>query len=400
MKKKLLFVISALNTGGAEKSLVNLLNLFDYDRYDIDLLLFKKEGAFLEQVPSNVKLAEPPKELQALYGQLQPRSLSEHVIQVQAMLARLQGQYYKKVKFKNTKGLATQQRWHKIYKNMIPVMCEQYDIAIAYMHLEPLYFVAEKVKAKKKIGWIHIDYKELDCNRNIDENEFKKFNRIVTISDECVNSLVQAYPMIAEKFINIPNLTSETLLRKLSESYVPAEYDKEGVMCNLLSIGRLSEQKGFDYAVDAAKLLKNQGMHFCWYIIGAGELRNILQSQIERNKLTDYVKLLGIRSNPYPYMKNADIIVQPSRFEGKSVVLDEAKILARPIVVTNYPTVQDQIQDGEEGIVVEINPNAIAEGISELWKDVGRRNKLMHYLEQHSYDNSQRIVEYYRLLEE
>lgn len=400
MKKRLLFVISALETGGAEKSLVNLLNLFDYDRYDVDLLLFKREGAFLEQIPDKVKLIYGSKELHALYGQLQPKSVSEYLIICRAVFRRLYGQYYKRIRYKNTRGLAVQQRWNKVYKEMIPTMHEEYDVAIAYMHMEPLYFVAEKVKAKRKIGWVHIDYKELDCSREVDRKDFLKFDKIVTISPECVKSLAKDHPMMRDKFVNVPNLTSAVLLRKLANVSFPEEYKEIDTCCRLLSIGRLSEQKGFDYAIDAAKILKEMGMQFCWFIIGEGEQRTSLQSQIKKNGVSDCVKLLGIRSNPYPYLKNADIIVQPSRFEGKSVVLDEAKILARPIIATEYPTVHDQIRDGTEGVIVGMNPNSIANGILSLWNDEKARNRLIHYLEQNCYDNSQRIVEYYKLMED
>ena len=135
---------------------------------------------------------------------------------------------------------------------------------------------------------------------------------------------------------------------------------------NLLSVGRLGEQKGFDLAIKSAKVLKDRGVNFIWIILGEGPDRKKLQEQIDADDLNNNVKMIGIRSNPYVYIKKCDIFVQTSRFEGKSIVLDEAKIFCKPIVVTNYPTVGDSIVDGQNGLIVEMDECSIADGIQRL----------------------------------
>lgn len=398
--KKILFVITALNAGGAEKSLINLLNLMDYEKYQVDLLLFKKEGAFLSQIPESVQLIDGPNSLHYLYNVSKLDSFNDIFVAINAILKKIIGCIYKKLFAKSTVGKGTQTRWDKIYKHNISNLAGHYDIAIAYMHLEPLYFVADKVDAKKKIGWIHIDYSELDVSRTVDEIYFSKFDKIATISDKCVDALKNDFPNLSEKFINLPNLTSSQVLHKMANDFYPDEYTKLKKETKILvSIGRLLPQKGFDWAIKAAKVLMDKGIDFTWFVIGQGELYKELQQQIQGNGLSRQFVLLGIRTNPYPYIINADVVVQPSRYEGKSIVLDEAKILAKPIVVTRYRTVVDQIKEGKEGIIVEMNPIDIARGVEELLANDKLRSRLSEYLAENNYDNSYEIKKYYAIME-
>ena len=161
-------------------------------------------------------------------------------------------------------------------------------------------------------------------------------------------------------------------------------------------MGRLSTEKGFDLAIQAANILKEKEYAFIWYIIGSGMEENNLREMIKKYHVEEYVKLLGIRENPYPYIKNCNIFVQPSRFEGKSVVLDEAKILAKPILATNYPTVRDQLTD-KEGIIVNLTARDIAEGILNLTET--EQKKYSDYLSTREYGNQDEIEKYYKIFE-
>ena len=161
----------------------------------------------------------------------------------------------------------------------------------------------------------------------------------------------------------------------------------------IVSIGRLTEQKGFDFAIDAAKILTEKGFKFCWYILGEGPLRKSLETQIKLNGVSDYIRLLGIRSNPYPYIKYADIFVMPSRYEGKSIALDEAKVLCKPIVVTNYPSVNDAIIDGQNGMIVDIDAESIAKGILALYNNDILKSLFVNNLKIEDNSNEHRVVE-------
>lgn len=275
-----------------------------------------------------------------------------------------------------------------------------YDIAVGFLEGEASYYVIDKVNAEKKILWIHNDFNEIKKNEDakIYENYFQKADSVVSISDKCVQILKQNYPKLTNKFYCLPNLTSGSLLKKMSEEFEVPEYEKNKF--NILSIGRLTRQKGYDFAIDAMKILKKKYSDIHWWIIGAGELEEQLKKQVKDNELEEYITFLGLKANPYPYIRSCDLLVQPSRWEGKSVVLDEAKILAKPILATNYSTIKDQLKDKKEGLITDISPNAIAEGIAKLREDPQLYNSIQHYLDEHEYGNEREVAQYYKLLGE
>ncbi len=389
MKKKVLFVISTLYNGGAERSLVSLLQTMDPNKYEIDLLLFKKMGMFLDQVPKYVNIRNIPKELNNLYGNYKESRLDYLGIRlISTKISTLQSKSYVGQR---------QIRWKNYYSRLIKQEQKKYDVAIAYMEGEPVYYVVDKVNADKKIAWIHNDYNNLACNPNFDDIYFSKVDNIVSVSDKCVDILKESFPQYKNKIYYIPNLTSSKTIKSMSEEFYPSEYNKEENI--LLSIGRLNKQKGFDIAIDAAKHLSDKGYNFKWMIIGDGNLEGDLKKQIEKNELESKVILLGAKDNPYPYIKNCDVFVQTSRFEGKSIALDEAKILAKPILVTNYPTAKDQLTNGKEGIIVNLVPQAIAQGLANLIDNKNKRRELSEYLSNFEYGNENLISLYYDIMD-
>lgn len=390
--KKILFVIMHLKMGGAERSLVNLLNEIDYNNYSVDLLLIKKEGELISQLPQNVNLIETPYELHALFS-----NKIESVKGIRLFFVRIHSIIYSTVYGKIKRGDDCAVRWNQFYNKRIRGLDAEYDVAISYLAGPSMFYVANKVKAKKKIVFIHNDYQASGAviGEYTDRPYFEKFNLIPTISDKCKNSLDQTFPDMKEKFVVIPNITSTQLIKMRANQFHPEEYNEaQNVIC---SVGRLNEQKGFDLAIQAAASLKKSGVSFGWYIIGEGEERKKLQELIANNQLEDCFFLLGIRDNPYPYLKNADVVVQSSRYEGKSMVLDEAKILAKPIVATNYTTVRDQLSD-EEGLVVDMTPEGIAEGIQKMLTDSKMREGFVKYLQQRDYGNTDEMEKFYDAL--
>lgn len=392
--KNILFVMPSLGSGGAEKSLVNLLNLIDYETYAVDLLLFKREGLFLSQIPKEVRLLAPTDSLQ--YAYKIDRGMFDSVSGIKAGILRGTSTFVCKCLYREN---ARQQRWIKFYKRYLPNLEEEYDIAIGFLEGDASYYVIDKVNAKKKILWIHNDFNEIKKyeDAKIYEKYFQKADSVVSISDKCVQILKQNYPALVNKFYCLPNLTSGSLLKKMSEEFEVSEFEKN--QFNVLSIGRLTRQKGYDFAIDAVKILKEKYSDIHWWIIGAGELEEQLKKQVKDNELEEYITFLGLRANPYPYIRSCDLLVQPSRWEGKSVVLDEAKILAKPILATNYSTIKDQLKDKKEGLITDISPNAIAEGIIELRENPQLYNSIQCYLDKHEYGNEKDILQYYELLE-
>lgn len=392
MKKKMLFVIMHLHMGGAERSLVNLLSEIDYNQYEVDLLLIKKEGDLIRQLPKEVHLLETPYELKTVYS-----NSIDSIRGAKYFFARGVSVVCSNVRNKLHTCDVTAIRWNQFYKRLILQLEKKYDVAVAYLTGPSMYYVADKVNADKKIVFYHNDYFASNAmsNRPTDLPYFEKFDLIPTISNQCKQSLEKAFPDMKEKFTVVPNITSTKLIRLRADQFYPEEYKKKkNIIC---SIGRLNQQKGFDLAIQAAASLKKSGVSFSWYIIGEGEERKKLQELITSNQLEDVFFLLGIRDNPYPYLKHVDVVVQPSRYEGKSMVLDEAKILAKPIVATNYTTVRDQLSD-KEGLVVDMTPEGIAEGIQRMLVDTKIREGFVKYLQQRDYGNTDEMKKFYDVL--
>lgn len=391
MKTKILFIMSSLRNGGAERSLVNLLQLFDYQKYEVDLLLFQEEGIFLEQLPNEVHILHDCDILHLLYakGNNRIKGIKHPLL----TFDHYWGTFWARKKTESMYA-SRQYRWEHYYKDRIPsIKTKKYDVAISYLHGEQLYYLVDKVDAKRKIAWIHTDYSKLNALEEHDLKYMRQVDSVVSISNICVETLCKTFPSIKEKFCMLPNLTSSSSIKYLAEKEYPKEYG--GDEFKIVSVGRLIHLKGFDMAVDAASILKENGLKFSWFILGDGELKTELNMQIKNKNVDDCVFLLGATDNPYKYMDGADILVQTSRYEGKSVVLDEAKILGKPIVVTNYDTVKDQVNENE-GVIVNMSSEAIAAGIMKI---IPRIDEIHTYLNAHEYGNQDEIYKYYQLID-
>lgn len=386
--KKVLVVMVSLYNGGAERSLVNMLTEFPPNKYKIDLLLFKRAGMFLKQVPNYINILETPEDLVKLYGTLSDAKI--------LLPFKLFSNIVSRAFTKNSREMRGF-RWKYFYGRYIKSLSKEYDVALAYISGEVLYYVSEKVNAKKKIVWIHNDYRSAMHPRKYDYLHLKNMDGLVSISDSCVNILNDEFPEFKNKTYMLENITSSAVVNKRAEEFFPEEFNSK--QFNILSIGRLHEQKGFDMAIEAAAKLKGRGFSFVWYIIGTGELQETLTKLINDKGVGDCFKLLGARENPYPYIKKCSIFVQPSRYEGKSVVLDEAKIIGVPIIATAYPTVGDQLQDGIEGLIVPMTSSGIANGIEKLLLDSKLSKELVENLRHGKYGNQSEIIKYMQLID-
>ena len=386
--KKILFVMHTLGFGGAERALVNLLCELPRDRFEVDVLLFQRTGALMAQLPSWVRVLETPEVLKCLYGSFEKAgryALPKLMGKGLAMLAR------------RTRKAQAGWRWKHVYGKLIPKLHGHYDAAVAFSGSEIQYFVADCVDADKKIVFVHNDYRTAKYSAEFDEASFGKMDAIVSISRSCVETLEEVFPQYRARMLYLENITSSKVIRTRAGEFEPPEFTDDQV--NILSVGRLWPQKGFDMAIDAAALLKKEGVSFRWFVLGEGDLRQPLQQQIDALGLTEDFFLLGARENPYPYMRRCDVLVQSSRYEGKSVVLDEAKMLCTPIVATAYPTVADQVADGREGLVVPMSAEGIAEGVRRMLRDDALRNEITTYLADHEYGNQAEVDKYIKLLD-
>lgn len=396
--RKVLIVMNTLGMGGAEKSLISMLNTIDTNflkknDISIDFLIADASGVLYKQIPSYINIIKCPYLYRVLAS---PKENALKHSRIKADVYALKGIWKVSSSLLREKLFEMEKYW-KANRKFIPNFKGEYDICFAYMNGMTTYYVIDKVNAKKKFVWVHNDYNKLTCTDDFNRFYFEKASGIITISQICVNSIIEHFPDIRDKVRMIENITPFKLIEEQSGEFFPPEYVHESAT-RIISIGRLSTQKGFDIGINAAKILADQGYQFNWYIIGIGEEKGNLEAELLKNGLNDMVHMIGIRENPYPYIKYADIFFQPSRFEGKSITLDEAKILAKPIVVSNYETVFDSIENGVNGLICDLNPKALAEGIALLMDNKEVAENLRKKLQLSENGNDLEIQKYYDLM--
>lgn len=394
MKTKILFVIATLGRGGAERSLLNLLEVLSPDQYEMSLLTFLPEGELADQIPEYVRWIKPHKTLEFLTCTSWKQKL--RAFSVKAAIGQIKFTCVKR-KSQHMNGYQLNQRkWEIAYNPSVPKLDESFDVAVAFMHSLPTYYVMEKVHSKRKIAWVHHDYTDYVTGKEFDRPYFEKADGIITVSEACKQVLQREFPEQADRFQSILNINSAQIIRRKADEFFPSEYERMNE-ARILSIGRLMKAKRFDRAIEAARLLKESGRRFTWYIIGVGEQRDDLLRQIQQQGLTNQVILLGARDNPYPYLKYADVVVQTSDTEGKSMVLDEAKILCKPIITTDYPTAHDQIEHRVNGLIVEKNSQSIADAINEVLDIPQIREQFINNLKNLPDTTQQELLQYHRV---
>lgn len=389
--KNLLFVIPTMRMGGAEKSLVTLLNCMDRKKYRIDLLLFETGGVNQTEIPEDVNIIASDKITQAMI--LEFRYYAKNLLREYRFGAFFHRLWASMVA---QRGKTEKFGW-KYIKNCIPVLEGEYDIAISYLEGLTAFYLIDKVKADKKIGWIHIDMSGRRMTRD-EKQYYEKFDHLFTISEICRNVFLSHIPSMEGHISVLENLMDAKEIRKKAAMNADVSAWNENI-AQIVTVGRLDLQKGIDLAVSACKILCDSGIQLCWHVYGEGVQRHNIEKMIAENGLEDIFLLEGMQPNPYPYMKKADIIVQPSRYEGKSIVLDEAKVLGKAIVVTNYPSVTDQIKDKETGLIVECIPEEIAKGIEQLLNDKAMRESLEKKNSDAAEQDKEILYEFYKILE-
>lgn len=389
-EKKLLFIVGSFSAGGAERSLVNQLCFLDFHGVGIYLYVFNNAGLFKSQIPSSAVFLETDDATKAL----------AHSVFDFSFFIGHPFLWIKKVLRTSISKLQcrdcdiNQLIWDKWEKDINRVD-GYYDTVIGSQEGMTNYFAIKKVNAGKRVLWIHSEYEKLGYSSGLDLAYFSSADAVVTISDICRDSLKRSFPGLDNYYV-LHNITSPENIRKMAMDDI-----ENGLLlndgCNIVSVGRLCFPKNFELAIETAALLKKNHFDFRWIIIGEGSDRGKLQNMIDSFGLTDDVLLLGLRPNPYKYIAKADIAVQCSLYEGKSIFAEEAKILGKVFVTTRYDTVSDNIEDGNTGIVVDLSPDGLAEGIVRSYSDVELKNKIVSNLNSFEPDITGEINKYLKL---
>lgn len=357
-KKSIVIVNNNLGIGGIQKALVNLLNEIS-SKFDVTLFLFKKSGELLSEVPDNVKIIEAGGILRLLgVSQAESRQMGVLYYYLRAVLALLCKMFHNKSIVK--------------WLTKTQLLDEKYDAAISYMqnsHNKLFFggcndFVINSTKAARKISFVHCDFSNYEGNSKSNRSVYDKFDKIALVSNSCKHSFEKVMHHLSNKTVCVYNCCNYEKIKKMANED-PYIYGK-GI--NLLTVARISEEKGLLRCIDIMKELNRRGYGFFWHIIGDGVQKTELLQKIQENGLDEYVICHGETNNPYRYMKNASALFVPSYHEAAPMVFMEAKALGLPILATDTCSAKEMVADTGAGIVCDNQEEAIFELLLQICK--------------------------------
>ena len=398
MKKRVFIAIHYLEIGGVEMSLIGLLQALDYSKYDVDLFVYNHRGELMRFIPKKVNLLPEVPE----YAQID-RPIREVIhngyyrIACRRLLGKLNSRLYNKIH--SLQGSITVFQY--VFNAVVPILPQispetGYDLAVSF--LIPHNVVRDKVRAKKKIAWIHTDYSKVSVNANLELPVWASYDKVVSISDQVSSNFLRVFPSLSKKIVRIDNILSASFVRERASLLSPSLVDKEMPRVlgriNILSVGRFVEAKNYDNVPDICKRIRDLGLDVCWYLIGYGGAETLIRSRINEAGVEDYVIILGKKDNPYPYIKACDFYAQPSRYEGNSVTVREAQILCKPVIITRYPTAESQVKNGIDGVIIPLENELCAKGIYDFICDHEKQDRIKDYLYSSDYGNESEVEKF------
>ena len=361
--KRTLIVTEGFHTGGVERSLIDFVNNSCTNNMYITILCLSNSTA-------NIILN---KKVNIIYINQEVTMFFEKILislkyffkikNFDLFSKRILLSMLAKLRYSNVTTFS----WNCIKKYALNIE-DNYDVVIAFKDGISWYYSIDKVISKKKYAWNHIPYKYVNSNKTIDIEYLKKFDAIFCVS----NSIKKEMEL---NFVNVDNI------KKLANEKV--NLNKKVI--NIVTVGRLVPQKGIDLIIEVADKLEKSNKKINWYIIGNGKYEKKYIKSIRKRGLTNSVFFLGAKKNPYCFMQNCDIYVQPSRYEGYGLTLAEAKIVAPRILASNIPEFIEQ----DDNFIKFCNFN-----VNEFFKI------LMNYEENIPYRNNIKIVDYKKSLDE
>ena len=397
-KHTILIFSQAMELGGVERSLLGLLDSIDYDRYDADLFLMRHSGELMTQLNPKVNLLP---EIPQYASLAVPMTSLLKKGQIDVLCGRLKGKLAARRFDKQHPGekpsIAALTYSHKYtLKTMPQITNKTYDLAISF--LTPHYFVRERAKARKYAAWIHTDYTALSFDRRAELEMWSGYDTICGVSEQVSRGFQTSFPELAGKVRTIENILSKSLID--AQARETQTEMKSDCAVSLLSVGRFCDAKNFDNVPDICRRLVGDGLDVKWYLIGYGGDEPLIRQKIAEAGMQDRVIILGKKDNPYPYMRDCDLYVQPSRYEGKAVTVREAQLLGKPVVITDYATSASQLEDGVDGVIVPMDNAGCAAGIAALLRNPARMRQLSENCAKRDYTNSAEIEKTYALMED
>ena len=396
---KIFIMAHSMDIGGAEKSLLGLLENIDTSRYQVDLFLLRHEGALLNYLPDGINLL-PESPHYSSMGVPLKNVIKKGYLKIaycRYIGKKKAGKRLKELRIDCDNNIVNEYS-HKYTVGVLPqITDEKYDLAISFM--SPHYYVAKKVNAKKKVAWIHTDYSTFEVDVESETVMWNMYDNLIAVSDLVQKAFLKTFPTLASKTMVIENIIPYQYINKLSNEFsADGEMQSDGSI-RLLSIGRFTYPKRFDEVPLMCKKLREKGLNVTWYLIGFGGDEQLIKAKIEENRMQRYVINLGKRENPYPYIKACDMYIQPSRYEGKSIAVREAQLFSKPVIITNYTTAHSQLRDGIDGVIVPMDLLHAVDAIADLIKDKEKQQMLICNTKKSDYIGKQEIEKVYALLE-
>lgn len=368
-RKKIIFVTKALWVGGIETALVNLLNQFNYDQYDVTLLVIHAELDLLDQINSNCRVLIADREKTYSFDERYKYIKLYHLIEKAESPSLLHRMFMWVTPFlKWFENLQYARYLRHLMREERFDTCIIYNDVVAEMAIR-------SVCAKRFLMYYHHG-----TMRHVyhDRIAYRKCYRIIAVSENLAEKLRKFVPFAADKIIAIHNLTDIEGVRKKSIAYTEEIFDKSKF--NIVTVGRISHEKGMDIAVQACAKLVEQGIiDICWWIIGDGPAMLEVRTVIEKLNMNSYIKLVGMKENPYPYIRQADLYVQPSRAESFGLTILEALILGKVVVSTETLGAKENIINEINGLLCGIDANALSRAIKDLLGNQEIFTKLKSY---------------------
>ena len=369
--------------GGIEKALISMIESMPREEYEINLFVMGRGGEFEQYIPKHVKV-------KCLYGEeISTVDKIKNYIKRFSFINAAKVGIYSAIAMKAKLGYDQEKYLAKI----LPRHEEIYDIAIAY-HVPasfPVVYVVEYLNAKRKVAWIHSDIEIYKEEMKRYQEYYNNFDKIYCVSKDGEDKFKKQYPHLKSKTDVFYNIVNREQIYLLADKEIGFKDDFDGI--RILTVGRLTEEKGYDIVPPILAELINKGYKVKWYCIGDGKTRDNIENLMKKYDLGDKLILLGTKLNPYPYFKECDIYVQPSRHEGYCITLAEARIFNKPIVTTDFIGALEQINDNTDGLIVKFNQDDILNGIIKIIRDDKLKIKFISNLENQHVDNNSIAIE-------
>ena len=359
-KKKIIFISQALWIGGIETALVNLINKLDYNKYDVTCLITENYLDMAERLTKNCRLIVADRHCLVTFTKPYKFEKIYKILEEPQVATRFRRFIWRVL---NILFKALENRLYSGYiKDQLKG--ESFDTAVIYSD-RTAEIAVKAINAKKFLMFYHHGAMRKEYH---DRYGYEKSEKIIAVSDNIAKELKTYRKKYANKIVTINNIVDiDSIIEKSKESVEEELFPKNNF--NIVSCGRLSPVKGLNFAVEAVAKLVGEGYtDINWYIVGGGPIEAELKEQIAKHKIEKHIFMLGMKNNPYPYIKNCDLFIQPSLFEGYSLSIMEAKILGTPILAT-YAAAGNQIENGVDGFLCDTNTESVYKNILRLYKN-------------------------------